>query len=451
MLAANARRRGAAQAHPGAPRPAGHAAPSRWPPRRAGAGGVRLERAPRRLARARALKRPGYEIQRLLGTREPDERQLEVGRAALAEILRVENGVPTPGPCTGWRYWAPMSVVGSHQHNILMWGPMVFMALIVFFLWRTMKLMPQDEAAGDQAGLRGGHRLGRGRGRRRGEGRAAGGRRLPARPEALPRARRHGAQGHPAARPARHGQDAAGQGRRRRVRRAVLRPVGRRRSSRCSPASAPPASGACSTRRATTARRSSSSTRSTPWAPGAARTTTPSASRRSTSCWSRWTASARRGDVVVIAASNLLEKLDPALLRPGRFDRQVFVSPPDVAGREAILKVHTRNKPLEDVDFDTIARQTSGLTGADLANICQRGGDRRRAQPPGADRPGGLRRRARARRGRHAVAPRAQRARAPRRRLPRGRPRAVRRAAARASTARTASRSSRAATRSATR
>ena len=51
-------------------------------------------------------------------------------------------------------------------------------------------------------------------------------------------------------------------------------------------------------------------------------------------------------DVVVIAASNLLEKLDPALLRPGRFDRQVFVSPPDVAGREEILNVHTRGKPL---------------------------------------------------------------------------------------------------------
>jgi cell division protease FtsH len=75
------------------------------------------------------------------------------------------------------------------------------------------------------------------------------------------------------------------------------------------------------------------------------------------------------GDLVVIAASNLLEKLDPALLRPGRFDRQVFVSPPDVAGREAILKVHTRNKPVDDVDFEVIARQTSGLTGADLANI----------------------------------------------------------------------------------
>jgi cell division protease FtsH len=76
-------------------------------------------------------------------------------------------------------------------------------------------------------------------------------------------------------------------------------------------------------------------------------------------------------DVVVIAASNLLEKLDPALLRPGRFDRQIFVSPPDVVGRERILRVHTRNKPCADnVDFNLLARQTSGLTGADLANIC---------------------------------------------------------------------------------
>src|SRR5437763_244271 len=76
-------------------------------------------------------------------------------------------------------------------------------------------------------------------------------------------------------------------------------------------------------------------------------------------------------DVVVIAASNLLEKLDPALLRPGRFDRQIFVSPPDVGGRERILRVHSRNKPLaDDVDFQLLARQTSGLTGADLANIC---------------------------------------------------------------------------------
>jgi cell division protease FtsH len=76
-------------------------------------------------------------------------------------------------------------------------------------------------------------------------------------------------------------------------------------------------------------------------------------------------------DVVVIAASNLLDKLDTALLRPGRFDRQIFVSPPDVGGRERILAVHSRNKPLaDDVDLKLVARQTAGLTGADLANIC---------------------------------------------------------------------------------
>jgi len=79
---------------------------------------------------------------------------------------------------------------------------------------------------------------------------------------------------------------------------------------------------------------------------------------------------ASSGRVVVIAASNLLEKLDPALLRPGRFDRQVFVVPPDVKGRLGVLQVHTRNKPLEDVDLGLVAQQTSGLTGADLANIC---------------------------------------------------------------------------------
>jgi cell division protease FtsH len=79
---------------------------------------------------------------------------------------------------------------------------------------------------------------------------------------------------------------------------------------------------------------------------------------------------ASSGRVVVIAASNLLEKLDPALLRPGRFDRQVFVVPPDVRGRLGVLQVHTREKPMGDVDLELVAQQTSGLTGADLANIC---------------------------------------------------------------------------------
>jgi cell division protease FtsH len=77
-----------------------------------------------------------------------------------------------------------------------------------------------------------------------------------------------------------------------------------------------------------------------------------------------------RDEVIVMGASNRLQDLDPALLRPGRFDRQILVSPPDLAGREAILNVHTRGKPLAaDVDLATIARQTAGLTGADLANI----------------------------------------------------------------------------------
>src|SRR5437763_10482827 len=76
--------------------------------------------------------------------------------------------------------------------------------------------------------------------------------------------------------------------------------------------------------------------------------------------------------VVVMGASNRIQDLDPALLRPGRFDRQLLVSPPDLAGREAILRVHTRGKPLnlDDVDLAVVARQTSGLTGAELANIC---------------------------------------------------------------------------------
>jgi cell division protease FtsH len=77
-----------------------------------------------------------------------------------------------------------------------------------------------------------------------------------------------------------------------------------------------------------------------------------------------------RDQVVVMAASNRLQDLDPALLRPGRFDRQILVAAPDLAGREEILRVHTRGKPLAaDVDLSLIARHTAGLTGADLANI----------------------------------------------------------------------------------
>ena len=74
--------------------------------------------------------------------------------------------------------------------------------------------------------------------------------------------------------------------------------------------------------------------------------------------------------VVVLAATNRVDILDPALLRPGRFDRQVYVGLPDIKGREQILKIHARNKPLaEDVDLGQVAKGTPGFTGADLENL----------------------------------------------------------------------------------
>lgn len=74
--------------------------------------------------------------------------------------------------------------------------------------------------------------------------------------------------------------------------------------------------------------------------------------------------------VIVMAATNRSDVLDPALLRPGRFDRKILVGRPDVKGREAILKVHAKNKPLaKDVDLKTIAKQTPGFVGADLENL----------------------------------------------------------------------------------
>ena len=74
--------------------------------------------------------------------------------------------------------------------------------------------------------------------------------------------------------------------------------------------------------------------------------------------------------IIIIAATNRADVLDSALLRPGRFDRQVMVDPPDIKGRLAILEVHARNKKLaEDISLDTIARRTPGFTGADLANL----------------------------------------------------------------------------------
>src|ERR1700726_1385174 len=81
-----------------------------------------------------------------------------------------------------------------------------------------------------------------------------------------------------------------------------------------------------------------------------------------------------KGGVIVIAATNRPDILDPALLRPGRFDRQIMVPQPDLAGRKGILRVHARGKPFApDVDLDAIARRTAGYTGADLANVINEG------------------------------------------------------------------------------
>ena len=74
--------------------------------------------------------------------------------------------------------------------------------------------------------------------------------------------------------------------------------------------------------------------------------------------------------IITIAATNRPDILDPALLRPGRFDRQITVDRPDLRGRIAILKVHAKGKPLgKDVDLETIAKKTPGFTGADLGNL----------------------------------------------------------------------------------
>ena len=210
----------------------------------------------------------------------------------------------------------------------------VFFAAIIFVMWRTLKVMPrvkpqqikpssnQSVTFADIAGVD--------------EAKAE----LQEiveflrEPKSLPRARREGAEGDPAARPAGHRQDAAGEGRRATSPARSSSPSRRRRSWRCSPASARRASGGCSRSRASTNRRSSSSTSSTPSAGAAASDISGEKDQTLNQLLVEMDGFASSGRVVVIAASNLLEKLDPALLRPGRFDRQVFVVPPDVKGRD---------------------------------------------------------------------------------------------------------------------
>ena len=114
--------------------------------------------------------------------------------------------------------------------------------------------------------------------------------------------------------------------------------------------------------------------KSTRWAVSAAPVSaadTMSVSRRSTSCSSKWTALRINEGVIVIAATNRRDILDPALLRPGRFDRQITVNYPDVAGREAILAVHCRNKKLAaDVDLKTIAQAARRSLPARIWKTC---------------------------------------------------------------------------------
>ena len=287
-----------------------------------------------------------------------------------------------------------------------------------------------DQAAADQAGVQELDRLGAGGGRRRGEGRAAGGRRVPARPRALPQARRHRPQGHPPARPARHRQDAAGQGRRQGVGRRVLLAVGGRvrrdvRRPRRGPHPAPVRRGA---------------------RPPPGRHLHRRDRRRRRRARLRQQLRARADAQPAAGRDGRLQHdrrprrdrgLEPARqARPGAAAPRPL-RPPDL--RLAARRRRPRRDPARPHARQAAAR---GRPRADRApdrrphrrrprQPLQRGGDLRRPRALRADRAAPLRRRARARRGRHAVAPHAQRARAPRRRLPRGRPRAVRRAAAR--------------------
>ena len=149
-----------------------------------------------------------------------------------------------------------------------------------------------------------------------------------------------------------------------------------------------------------------------------------------------------RKDVVVIAASNLLEKLDPALLRPGRFDRQIFVSPPDVARPRADPPgPFAQQAAVRGRRSEAGRAADGGADGRRPREHLQRGGDLRRPALRAERGDGGLRLLTRARRRRDAVAPRADRPREARRRLPRGRPRRCAASCCRRSTGSTGSRS----------
>ena len=232
------------------------------------------------------------------------------------------------------------------ENWIVTWVPIIFMGLLVFFIWRTLKLMPQDEAAGDRPRL----------GLVDQWAEVAGADEAKAELQEIVEFLREPAALH-APRRVRCRRASCCTARPAPARRCWPRrsptsrartstPSRRPRSWRCSPASARRASGACS--------RSPASNRPAIIfideidAVGGERGSDNNSEREQTlnQLLVEMDGFNTSGDLVVIAASNLLEKLDPALLRPGRFDRQIFVSPPDVAGREAIMRVHTRGKPL---------------------------------------------------------------------------------------------------------
>ena len=136
---------------------------------------------------------------------------------------------------------------------------------------------------------------------------------------------------------------------------------------------APAGSGTCLTRPKRRPPPSSSSTRSTRWAASAAPALGGGHDEREQTLNQllvEMDGFASNEGVIVMAATNRQDILDPALLRPGRFDRQIYVGLPDIRGREEILKVHARKKPLsEDASLSDIAKATSGFTGADLENL----------------------------------------------------------------------------------
>ncbi len=140
--------------------------------------------------------------------------------------------------------------------------------------------------------------------------------------------------------------------------------------------------------------------------------------------------------VILLAATNRPDVLDPALLRPGRFDRQIVVDMPDVKGREQILRVHTRKIPLApNVNLERIAKGTPGLSGADLANVVNEAALlAARRNKPAVDNADFEDAKDKVMLGRRAQEPGAVRRRAEAHRLPRGGPRARERSRSRGST-----------------